>query len=423
MDKFVKECSKENLMAREGMLLNVTVQPTPFPRSAYEEVRAKQKAINKLLRGAMQDTTLLHVECKDRMFEILRNIALKRIDANPIQALFVRADYLLDKHTGTMKQVEINTISCSFAMYGPKLNRLHNKYHPTLISDSDTKFVDMIKQLKDAFEQLHKKENCVALLIDEKSDNSVSNYYEKIEIIMQLKSKGIDMLHITMGDVIANARFVAGSMFYSERCVFFVYYRWFYNATQYTEEDIDMRERIELSSVVSLPSVELQLVGLKVFQVIFKDKTILRRYLSNDEIDMVYVHFGDFKKSSEYEENDETRFILKSLGEGGNNVVTTGFSRYMDNNNYFLMRKIESPSFMNMGIRDKEQRPLICEVGVFGRCITVRHEVILNDDAGYIMRSKGIDSAECGVSCGYGLLDSIAEDGGNIESSQELRLQ
>lgn len=408
MDEFAKECREENLMAREGTVLNVTVRPTPFPRDKYEEVRDKQGLVNKLLRSAMQDTSLLHIECKDAMFEILRDIALKRRDPNPIQVLFVRADYLLDKHTDTMKQVEINTVSCSFVEYGPRLNRLHSKRHATVISDSDKKFVGMITHVRNAFEQFHKVKACVALLVDERNDSSTSNYYEKVEIIARLRSEGVEMLHVTMDDVITNVRFEGDAMLYGKQTVFLVYYRWFYNAAHYTQAYIDMREKIELSLVVSLPSAELQLVGLKIFQIIFKDKAVLKRYLSNEEIDKLYVHFGEFKRSSEYEENDETRFVLKSLGEGGNNVITTDFAKYVGYSNYFLMKKIDSPSFVNMSVKDGVDRPLICEMGVFGRCISVRNEVVLSDDAGYIMRSKGVDSVECGVSCGYGLLDSIA---------------
>lgn len=406
MEELKDGCRREKLIARGDTLLSVTLHPTAFPHDKYMEVRQKQVIVNKLFHNAAQDRRILGVECTDAMFGILRSIILKRAKPNPIQFLFIRTDYLLDE-SYVMKQVEINTSSCSFLVYGPKLNRLHSKHHNAVVSESDVVFISTVKRLKELFGQTYHVEDCISLLVDERNDKEAANYFEKVELIRMLEREDIEMVYVTMDSIASEAQFESGTMFYKGRVVFFVYYRWFYNASHYTERDIEMREKIEFSSAISLPSAELQLVGLKIFQLVFKDKRILERYLSPGEIEAIYCHFGDFKEAGEYEDGDEEKYLLKPLGEGGNNIITQGFSKYVHSNEHFLMRKIISPVFMNSSTVDGKRMRVICELGVFGHLVSLRGEEILNGAAGYILRSKAEGKIECGVSCGQGSLDSL----------------
>ena len=272
------ECFRERLFVREGVLLNVTTEPTPFPYKRYAEVRDKQVIVNKLLHGAIAGEIWEDIDCSDEMFAILKSICRERGRKNPILFLFVRTDYLLDGDGCTMKQVEINTTSCSFLVYGPRLNRIHSRHTAeTLISDSDRSFVDSVMQVRATFERLHARTGTISLLVDENNSASVSNYFEKVEIVEMLHNEGVRMVRVTLGDVAAGATFSDGHMFYEGHVVFLVYYRWFYNASHYTQELIDIRRRVEFSKAVSLPCAELQLVGLKIFQRVFKDVCVLKR--------------------------------------------------------------------------------------------------------------------------------------------------
>ena len=99
--------------------------------------------------------------------------------------------------------------------------------------------------------------------------------------------------------------------------------------------------------------------------------------------------------------------MLKQLSEGGGNLVLANFSSYSDRERYFLMRKIDSPRFKGAVSGSAGVQELVCEVGVFGCLVSVQGEIVVNRPAGYISRSKFSGSAECGVSCGHGFLDSI----------------
>jgi len=174
------------------------------------------------------------------------------------------------------------------------------------------------------------------------------------------------------------------------------------------------RAKIECSSAVSLPSAELQIIGNKTFQIKYKDKDYLRKFLSEEDINKIYEHFGEFKKIEDFKDNDENKFVLKSLNEGGgNNLYKEDIKKYLSEvqkeNNYFMMKLIEGKKHQNC-LLDGKERSIIPEIGIFGFLFSKDGKVIYNESGGYICRSKDSLANECGVSCGFGFLDSIADE-------------
>ncbi|KAM0687868.1 Glutathione synthetase [Conglomerata obtusa] len=299
------------------------------------------------------------------------------------------------------------------------------------------------------------------------SNNNIHNFYDFDEIEEYIKSllntqKPCDIEY---------------DLIYKDKTVFFIYYRWFYNLSHYTEKYTLLRAILECSSAVSLPSAELQIAGSKSIQVKLKDEKYIKKFLTQKEIIKVKDFFGDFKELRDLKEGDENLFILKSLNEGGgNNIFGEDIIKYKNsienkltdnkdtsnnnkvdfdkngnqegdngnisnkiinegsNNNsnktskrvgnetssdydninkvnndsgVFLMRKIESPTFINRFLNDKNDRVIIPEVGIMGWGLIRNGELVINKNAGYICRTKDKDSKECGVSCGFGALDSI----------------
>ena len=78
------------------------------------------------------------------------------------------------------------------------------------------------------------------------------------------------------------------------------------------------------------------------------------------------------------------------------------------------MELIRSPKQSNVILRDGRLMAgeVIPELGIFGTCLWYRNggrgSMLLNESAGYLLRTKGSESQEGGVAAGFGALDSVA---------------
>ncbi|TBU08795.1 glutathione synthetase [Hamiltosporidium magnivora] len=424
-----------DLREEKVKIVNITQRPSKFPYSKAKMVISKQNIMTKLFYNAMQDIGNMNLQIRNSLHEILEEIR-KLKTPKKIQAIFMRTDYLLEKTTGEMKQVETNVIACCFIFLGPLLNKTHSLfYEKVLISDSNKKFINFVVTIFEAQDKNYLKNKNIGLMIDNETSIHCANFHDKIEFIKGIKEKGIDVFHVKVSDLQPNIKiklkngetknilnFIENKshwrewndceIFFMDRKVSFVYYRWFYNAEHFDNESIIYRTLFEISDCVNLPSVELQIIGMKYFQILFKDKNILKKYLNIDEIEAIYSNFGDFKKLENFNFDDQFDYILKSdLEGGGHNIYGEDMLEIVKRKDekYFLMKNILSPSFNNKFIDDKEERQVVCEIGIMGCLISSNGEIIDQQDCGYICRSKDVCSKECGVSCGYGALDSIYE--------------
>lgn len=75
------------------------------------------------------------------------------------------------------------------------------------------------------------------------------------------------------------------------------------------------------------------------------------------------------------------------------------------------MEIIEPPALANSILRNGkvEVGGVICELGVYGTCLWDQSsgEIKFNEEAGYLLRTKGDKSEEGGVAAGYGCMDSV----------------
>ena len=119
------------------------------------------------------------------------------------------------------------------------------------------------------------------------------------------------------------------------------------------------------------------------------------------------------------------RFVLKPQREGGGNNVyrgaIPGFLARLPESSwgaYILMEMMEPPLQRNAVLRAGRVQAggVVCELGVYGVCMwrhggdgagsADRGEVLVNEEAGYLLRTKGDASDEGGVAAGFGAVDS-----------------
>lgn len=164
-------------------------------------------------------------------------------------------------------------------------------------------------------------------------------------------------------------------------------------------------EKFELSKVVNLPSVELQMINSKLFQTLLADKSNLALYI--DSVERISKFFGEYTASknesevkSEEKNLDKNMWLRRSVTERDKSI---------DNreNDSIYMKKIISHSIDDSFVLDKTDKKIIDDVIIFGGLISIGDDIIHNNEDEYIVRSEDVSRIKGGICSGNGALDSI----------------
>lgn len=219
-----------------------------------------------------------------------------------------------------------------------------------------------------------------------------------------------------------------------------VYFRAGYTPTDYpTPAHFDTRYLLESSRAINCPSIPLQLAGGKKVQEALTKPGVLERFLLNtpsthsfDQEDLIAIRAtwmemwaldegGDkgITKAREHAMN----LVLKPQREGGgNNVYKEAIPPFLDALSseeraaWIAMRLISTPKGLGNylvraggGADSAVKTEVISELGIFGWALFGGSEgvVIEEENAGWLVRTKGKDSNEGGVAAGFSVLDSV----------------
>lgn len=219
-----------------------------------------------------------------------------------------------------------------------------------------------------------------------------------------------------------------------------VYFRAGYGPSDYPDEQAwKARLQIERSNAIKCPTILTQLAGAKKVQQVLATPTsastpsILHRFVKNawaaTEIERLEKTFTNIFPLDESPAGLEARklaideesckgYVLKPQREGGgNNTYRSAIPPFLKSlpethwKSYILMEIITPPPVHNTILRNGvlEQGGVICELGVYGTCVWNQEtkEVLHNEEAGYLLRTKGDKSEEGGVAAGFGSMDSV----------------
>ena len=215
-----------------------------------------------------------------------------------------------------------------------------------------------------------------------------------------------------------------------------VYFRAGYGPQDYPDTTSwKARLQIERSNAIKCPTILTQLAGAKkVQQVLATPKnsgvSILNRFIStsspdSEDIEKTFTNIFPLDASPLGIEArklalDPERckgYVLKPQREGGgNNIYRSSIPPFLNSlpethwKSYILMEIITPPPVHNLILRNGviERGGVICELGVYGACVWhhTTKEVLYNEEAGYLLRTKGDKSEEGGVAAGFGSMDS-----------------
>ncbi|CAH0047311.1 unnamed protein product [Clonostachys solani] len=196
-----------------------------------------------------------------------------------------------------------------------------------------------------------------------------------------------------------------------------------------------VRTLLEKSRAIKCPSILAHLAGLKKIQQVLAtpDSTHLARFLPNPvERQRVRATFarmypmdasldGLLGREIALDKDKAKHFVLKPQREaGGDNIYGEAIPRHLMTTAacewpaYVLTELIKPPAQMNVILKDgkAETSKVVSELGVFGTVLWRKKadnkmEIVENQEAGWLLRTKSCDSDEGGVAAGFGSLDSV----------------
>ena len=221
-----------------------------------------------------------------------------------------------------------------------------------------------------------------------------------------------------------------------------IYFRAGYSPAEYNSpQSWETRLHLERSAAIKCPSILTHLAGSKKVQQILATPSSphLARFLSSASsapyIDRIRATFaaiyplddtpaGQHAISIAKDTNKAKGYVLKPQREGGGNNIygmkIPPFIKSMGDDSkkyrgHILMELIEPPVLKNFVFRNGEvtNGEVIGELGIYGVCLwrhgkeRERPKVLENWEAGYLLRTKGMESEEGGVAAGFGAVDSV----------------
>ncbi|KAH0613168.1 uncharacterized protein H6S33_009548 [Morchella sextelata] len=215
------------------------------------------------------------------------------------------------------------------------------------------------------------------------------------------------------------------------------YFRSCYDPEDFhSETDWVSRTTIERSKAIKCPSVITQLAGAKKVQQVLAMEGTVERFLPDTSISTriqnTFAAIYPLDTSSaglaarDLALNNPEKYVLKPQREGGgNNIYRSKIPDFLKSipeshwSSYILMELIEPPSLGNSIVRNGiiTTGEVICELGIFGAVLWRNgkgiergkgiKEIVVNEETGWLLRTKGRDSEEGGVAAGFGSVDGI----------------
>lgn len=343
-----------------------------------------------------------------------------------------RSDYMLDAQSNDLLQIELNTISCSFPGLSCIVTDLHrnllNHYGDDLRLNSTRVPENMAaSRFSEALAKAWKEFNNSRAVIMVVVQAEERNMYDQHWLCSILKEKyGVVTIQRTLLEIDTEGRLQPdGTLLINDQVVAVVYYRAGYTPNDYPSES-EWRARLlmEQSTAIKCPSIAYHLAGTKKIQQELAKPNVLERFIdSKDDVMMLRKCFAglwsldDTNIMKDVTERPEL-FVLKPQREGGgNNIygddVKQTLLKLKEGSEelaaYILMQRIfpaAMPTFLVINGVLREECA-ISELGIYGAYLRNKDKVIINEQCGYLTRTKASSSNEGGVVAGFGVLDSV----------------
>lgn len=374
-----------------------------------------------------------------------------------------RSDYMLDTppdHTSpSLKQVEFNTISSSFGGLSSLITSLHTHLieqppdypiHPLLTSNpppENTAIPSLVAGLAAAHTAYGPSKTfpphplCIIFIVQDYERNIFDQLHLSTHLTAHHK---IPVFRLPISQILTsttihthnNHRPLTYNPPHSPQMHFevsTVYLRALYAPTDYTSPTSwTARTHLERSAAIKCPTVLTQLAGCKKIQQVLTSTSPdhLSHFLPNTPHSMKEQIRGTFAPHYDLSTQGRGRelaldpstaanHVLKPQREGGgNNIYKTNIPTFLrsipeaDWKRWVLMKLIYPPAEAKNAVLRSDGAVVsggtISELGIFGTILwDERGKILQNEEAGWLLRTKGKESDEGGVAAGFSCLDSL----------------
>lgn len=454
-----------NFESYSASVAPITLFPTPFPKKSFENALAIQKHFNELyinvvthqkewLTNILQSLSKFDADFTGNLFDAYKKSQARGVK-QPLSLGLFRSDYMVNdidnQEQPEIKQIEFNTVSISFGGLSTKVGQLHNylnkngayddKYSYKYYEDEEIPISNSIKELADGIAYGDSQYNSsgstanktVILFIVQDGERNCFDQ-RHIEYLL-LDFHGIKSYRLTLEDAQEKTTVNQDKLYIKETMdeVSVVYYRSGYSPSDYEsnpELTWGARLYLEDTKAIKCPSLLTQLSGSKKIQQLLTQSETVKKFLpglSESEFTKLMSSFvniyplddsedGKIAKKLAFESPE--KFVLKPQREGGGNNIykddIPGFLKNLPEEDwgaYILMELIHPSNFKNKILRNSTvyNEEIISELGVFGTILFNEEtgEILQNENAGWLLRSKFSSSDEGGVAAGFGCVDNI----------------
>ncbi len=355
--------------------------------------------------------------------------------AQPVELLVSRNDFFRQRPAPAgpvvLRQVEFNAIAASYPALAGLTYALHAALWPELrarLACNDP-LAGIREGLAAAFRRFGHSGACVVMVVQ----MGETNVFDQRLIELALARDGIPLRRMTLAEVAAGGALREGHLWVHGQICAIAYLR-----AGYAPEDLATPEArrgrtlLEHSDAIVVPRIAVQLAGAKKVQQVLTDAKVLGRYLDAESARDLLDTFAGIYDTEEpiaaqggrlpawrAAVEEPGRFVLKPQREGGgNNFYDEDIPRVLASSTareragYVLMDRIRPLSHEAILVREGVARPATCvsEIGRFGVLLAERDTVAINQDVGYLVRTREQHLREGGVSAGFGHLDSLQLD-------------
>lgn len=422
----------------------VALLPVPYPRETFLRAKAAAQAFNLLMDRISQDEAYLqailapaaeHDDFTAKLLEVLQATAEERgarRDREGVLAV-LRSDYMLHEPTNSLLQVEVNTIASSFGCLSTLVGHMHAYLTDRLgLPEAEraalppNNAMDEIADAMGAAVAEYGVPGAVMLMVVQPGER---NAYDQQWLQARLWARHrVRTLRRSLGQLAAEGALDGdGALRVGGARAALVYFRAGYTPADYpSAAEWDARLLLERSDAFKCPSVAYQLAGAKKVQQDLARPGVVERYASgaDDAVELRSFFAGqwgledlaapDTAAAVADARAHPERYVLKPQREGGgNNVYGAALAERLAAGGpglaaYILMQRIQPPTLPAVMVRAgvAVQADTLSELGVYGTLVRRGARVLLNREAGHLVRTKAASSDEGGVAAGFAVLDS-----------------
>ncbi|UYV78099.1 GSS, partial [Cordylochernes scorpioides] len=350
----------------------------------------------------------------------------------PYSLGLLRTDYMINLKTNQLGQIETNTIASSFAGLVTRLGDLHQLTAPLspqmvlneilLRSLKPSSYPELalkspygnnpVRDLANGLVQAWKKydsEGSVVLFLVEEVNQNFSDQRLLEKSVVELEPR-VKVLFKTFRDLRKHGQLSDGGILtVGDHEVAVVYYRTGYDPNLYNEGDWEVRLMVERSRAIKCPSIHFHLAGSKKIQQELCRPGVLERYLPDAtraaQVRETFVPQYSLDMNREGDQAVELAlknpadYVLKPQREGGGHNIygedireaLLRWGQSEERQSYILMERVRPPTWNNYLVRSDSppvQASIVSELGVYGVVLGNEKSILVNEEAGLLLRSK-----------------------------------